>query len=382
MYSFNTLKIASNFTKILVYKKNTRNLKSKPIFQMFVTNTGMKLHCQLKNLKTFKIIISTCSTLGNFHQMNFDSGHFTHVLIDEAGQCTEPECLIPISMVKKDSGQIILVGDPMQLGPNVHCKIAMSRGLEDSFLVRLLDRTPYRKSSKTGFNDLLITKLLCSYRSIASILKPYNDLFYNSELIPAITKRGSQDMGYFLRVRDLFNFGCQQNFHGTFFFNVMGTNQQDMDSPSWYNPTEAKCINMIVQKMINHNIPLSSIGIITPYHKQVKEIENTFGRQNAPKIGTVEEFQGHEYEIVLISTVRSICLNSNSNNLSRSLGFVRCPRRMNVAISRARAFLMVFGDADLLSMNKEWEKFINYCSSNDAYINMNQSFDFVTFLTT
>uniref|UniRef100_T1GEA3 Uncharacterized protein n=1 Tax=Megaselia scalaris TaxID=36166 RepID=T1GEA3_MEGSC len=97
---------------------------------MFVTNTGMKLHCQIQHLKPFKIIISTCSTLGNFHQLNFDAGHFTHVLIDEAGQCTEPECLIPISMVNKDIGQIILVGDPMQLGPNVHCKIAMSRGLE------------------------------------------------------------------------------------------------------------------------------------------------------------------------------------------------------------------------------------------------------------
>lgn len=347
---------------------------------MFVTNTGMKLHCGLEHLEAFKIIISTCSTIGNFHQMNFEPGHFTHVLIDEAGQCTEPECLIPISMVRKDTGQIILVGDPMQLGPNVHCKIAMSRGLEDSFLVRLLARTPYKKF-KSGYDGHMITKLLCNYRSIPSILKPYNDMFYNSELVSEITKRGSQDIAMFLKVRDLFKFGNKQDYHGVFFFNVMGTNQQDLDSPSWYNTVEANAIHLIVRKMLNNNIPLDSIGIITPYHKQVLEIKNAFGNFGPPRIGTVEEFQGQEFEIILISTVRSITPNANNHNLGQALGFVRCPRRMNVAISRARSFLMVFGDADLLAMNKEWDKFISYCHSEDAYINMNQSFDFYNFLS-
>lgn len=33
-------------------------------------------------------------------------GHFTHVFLDEAGQATEPESLIPISLVSEKHGQV------------------------------------------------------------------------------------------------------------------------------------------------------------------------------------------------------------------------------------------------------------------------------------
>lgn len=33
-------------------------------------------------------------------------GHFTHVFLDEAGQATEPESLIPISLVSERDGQV------------------------------------------------------------------------------------------------------------------------------------------------------------------------------------------------------------------------------------------------------------------------------------
>lgn len=33
-------------------------------------------------------------------------GHFTHVFLDEAGQATEPESLIPISFISERDGQV------------------------------------------------------------------------------------------------------------------------------------------------------------------------------------------------------------------------------------------------------------------------------------
>lgn len=33
-------------------------------------------------------------------------GHFTHVFVDEAGQASEPECLIPLGLVSDVSGQV------------------------------------------------------------------------------------------------------------------------------------------------------------------------------------------------------------------------------------------------------------------------------------
>lgn len=56
----------------------------------------------------------------------------------------EPEAAIPISLIG-NYGQIILAGDPKQLGPVVLSPVAKKRGMEKSLLCRLMDRVPYSK---------------------------------------------------------------------------------------------------------------------------------------------------------------------------------------------------------------------------------------------
>lgn len=43
-----------------------------------------------------RITIGTCVSVGVLYTMGFPKGHFTHIIIDEAGQATEPEILIPL----------------------------------------------------------------------------------------------------------------------------------------------------------------------------------------------------------------------------------------------------------------------------------------------
>lgn len=53
--------------------------------------------------------------------------HFAYVFIDEAGQATEPETLIPLGLMSSADpshrgrlqGQLVIAGDPMQLGPGI-----------------------------------------------------------------------------------------------------------------------------------------------------------------------------------------------------------------------------------------------------------------------
>lgn len=106
---------------------------------------GIRVQQNSEDISLFRILISTCSTFGSLLFMKFKSGHFTHAIIDEAGQCTEPEINIPISLIDREYGQIILAGDPHQLGPIVLSPVAKKCGLEKSLLSRLLDRLPYHK---------------------------------------------------------------------------------------------------------------------------------------------------------------------------------------------------------------------------------------------
>lgn len=64
--------------------------------------------------------------------MNLPPDHFSYVFIDEASQAIEPESLIPLSLIVGKQGpklngtlygQIVLAGDPWQLGPVVQSKI-------------------------------------------------------------------------------------------------------------------------------------------------------------------------------------------------------------------------------------------------------------------
>lgn len=50
--------------------------------------------------------------------------NFSYVFIDEAGQATETDSLIPFSI--NDDAHIILAGDHLQLGPVVKSKLAES----------------------------------------------------------------------------------------------------------------------------------------------------------------------------------------------------------------------------------------------------------------
>lgn len=89
--------------------------------------------------------------------------------------------------------------------------------------------------------------------------------------------------------------------------------------------------------IVDSGIKESDIGIITPYSLQVKVLKQLFDKQceNSISIGTVEEFQGQERLIILLSTVRT-CRENAILDIKRRLGFICCPKRLNVAISRAR----------------------------------------------
>jgi helicase MOV-10 len=71
-------------------------------------------------------------------------GHYTHIFVDEAGQATEPEVMISVATLAGcDLTNVVLSGDPKQLGPIIRSSVARVLGLEKSYLERIMEREGY-----------------------------------------------------------------------------------------------------------------------------------------------------------------------------------------------------------------------------------------------
>ena len=101
-------------------------------------------------LKKHKVIVSTCVSAAFCSGVGMPRGHFSHIFIDEAGQATEPEAFVSIKMMADSKTNIILSGDPKQLGPVIRSGIAKELGLDKSYLERLMDRDAYAKQTGYG----------------------------------------------------------------------------------------------------------------------------------------------------------------------------------------------------------------------------------------
>lgn len=56
----------------------------------------LKTSSNAQTLGRHRITVGTCIALGQLYKMGFTRGHFTHIFVDEAGQATEPEILVPL----------------------------------------------------------------------------------------------------------------------------------------------------------------------------------------------------------------------------------------------------------------------------------------------
>ncbi|XP_054843764.1 RNA helicase Mov10l1 [Eublepharis macularius] len=335
-------------------------------------NDVIKLYCKdgedIWQASRFRIIVITCSSAGMFYHIGIRTGHFTHVFVDEAGQASEPECLIPLGLISEISGQIVLSGDPMQLGPVIKSKIAAVYGLNVSLMERLMSRPLYLRDEDAfgacgSYNPLLVTKLVKNYRSHAALLTLPSKLFYHKELeVCADPSVANSLLGW----EKLPKKGFPLVFHG-----MRGNEMREGHNPSWFNPTEAVQIMRyccLLAKRISHTVSQTDIGVIAPYRKQVEKIRLLLHSVDLTdiKVGSVEEFQGQEFLVILVSTVRSN--ESSFYEMGHIMGFLANSKRFNVAITRSKALLIVVGNPHVLAKDPCFNALLDYSLSNGVYL--------------
>ncbi|EGO29184.1 hypothetical protein SERLADRAFT_456584, partial [Serpula lacrymans var. lacrymans S7.9] len=267
--------------------------------------------------------------------------------------------MIGIKTMADNKTNIILSGDPKQLGPIIRSSIARELGMETSYLERLMTSDTYDVKSGRGQT---VVKLVKNFRSHAAILKFPNERFYAGELeqcgdpkvINAFT--GSPQL-------------ASKNFP-VIFHAVIGKDDREASSPSFFNIDEVSQVKSYITALRSDRkfwITDDEIGVIAPYHAQCLKIRASLQAvADGVKVGSVEEFQGQERKVIIISTVRS-SREFIEYDLKHTLGFVASPRRFNVAVTRAQALLIVIGDPSVLSLDPLWRSFLNYVHNNGGW---------------
>ncbi|KAI0316313.1 P-loop containing nucleoside triphosphate hydrolase protein [Amylostereum chailletii] len=321
----------------------------------------------LATVRRLRVIVSTCVSASFAYGIGLPRGHFSHIFVDEAGQATEPEVMISIKTMADQKTNVVLAGDPKQLGPIIRSSVARMLTLDISYMERLMKEDIYDERKGHG---VTVVKLTQNYRSHEAILKFPNERFYRGELEPCVeTKVIDSCLGS--AVLPSGNFPIL--FHA-----MSGRDVREASSPSFFNIHEVQQVKAYVEALRSDRrlrVSNNEIGIIAPYHAQCQKLR-TLLRPFAEdiKVGSVEEFQGQERRIFIISTVIS-SREYVEYDLQHTLGFVANPRRFNVAVTRAQALLIIVGDPAVLSLDPLWRSFLNYIYVNRGWRGIPISWD-------
>jgi len=317
-------------------------------------------------LLRYRVIVVTLATATRMVSASLPEGHFTHVFVDEAGQATEPQTIIPLGGLVDCRTQVVISGDPFQLGPVVHSSLAKEYGYETSLLERLMALPAYQPiSNDAGRNPKMITKLLNNFRSHPTLLELPSRLFYDGELKACVPKDRQTDtkllsLPWVPRAASLETTGSPIIFHG-----VRGEHARSANTPSLFNQKEALLVVHYAQQLKAAGVVQGDVGIVSPYRRQVRLMKDMLANQlkwDNVVVGSTEEFQGQERDVIILSTVRS------SVKKFAGIGFLANQRRFNVAITRAKTLLIVIGDPYMLNKNKHWRALIRHAQASGGYI--------------
>lgn len=147
--------------------------------------SGLHYYPSVEEIRRYGIIVATLCTVGKLVTGGIGKKRFfTHVFMDEAGASTEPESLVGIMGIKTHSNcRLILSGDHKQLGPILKSEHAAKLGLEQSLMERLLNSNCYAADNNGNYDRTLQARLKRNYRSHPEIVRLFNHLYYNNELI-------------------------------------------------------------------------------------------------------------------------------------------------------------------------------------------------------
>jgi regulator of nonsense transcripts 1 len=217
-----------------------------------------------------------------------------------------------------------------------------------------------KNAVKAGFNQSLFERLILlgirpvrlqvQYRMHPSLSDFPSNMFYDGSLQNGVT------VGE--RLCKNVDFPWPSTETPMFFQSCIGTEEISSSGTSFLNRAEAANCEKIVTRFLKAGILPSQIGVITPYEGQRAYIQHYMQSSGTLRkelyteieVASVDAFQGREKDYIILTCVRS--------NDSQSIGFLSDPRRLNVALTRAKYGLVILGNPKVLSRNLLWHHLV------------------------
>lgn len=315
---------------------------------------------------------------------SLDSLRFSSVIIDEAARANPMDLFVPMALAKR---RVVLVGDPRQLphllDADIEDEITAERGEQISSdvykksLFERLWRQFQRREASDGFARVVM--LDTQFRMHPRLGEFVSKQFYERPGLGRV-KSGLLESDFMNEVPGLGRAVC------SWIHVPHSKGPEERRGSSRLREVEAVRVAEEVSRLMETLPPEMSVGVITFYAAQRDAINEALSTPrhditekaeagwiikpsvaaNAVcterlRIGTVDAFQGKEFDVVLLSTVRSnkvklaapvddgdeSQLDAFEKQASAKFGHIRSSNRLNVAMSRQRRYLLAVGDADM-----------------------------------
>ncbi|SCU81547.1 LAME_0B07602g1_1 [Lachancea meyersii CBS 8951] len=305
----------------------------------------------LKITESAPVVATTClniyDTLLTVRRRDFD-----YVIVDEASQLSLPMCLGPLKFAPK----FVLVGDHYQLPPLVKNEAARAGGLDESLFKILCEKYPYS-----------VAELTHQYRMCQDVMALSNYLIYNGKLKCGNEMVRDQELST-PNSADLIKLQ-NQNASKPWLADVIDSKrkvvflnhdlcaccQETGDRDNITNVGEAEVVWQCVAALVKSGVKRNDIGVMTLYRAQLRLLRAMFSAEEDAELETLtaDQFQGRDKKCIIISMVRSND-GANGGNLLREL------RRVNVAMTRAKAKLLIVGSKSTVGSVETISGFVDF----------------------
>lgn len=355
-----------------------RSFNTPEAYKPYLLDSQMHECCNMAVLRQLitdtRVIVSTTSTLhSNLELLQLKS--FSLAIIDEASQILEPDLVGILSAQQNGVAAIrkfVLIGDHKQLPAVVQQSTEVTRVEEPSLHAiglhncrsSLFERFLSRYVADPSVTYML-TRQGRMHRDIADFV---NHAYYNGHLdvVPLPHQLGS-DPEKFTEERLSFIDTPTPNVD----LSAEGTNMK-------VNLNEAvliaATINRIYLRAPHDFHPLTTVGVIVPYRNQITAIRQALARYEIAAfsqitIDTVERYQGSQRDYILygFTVQRRFQLNFLTDNVFVDTDGTIVDRKLNVALTRAKLCMTLFGNAQLLSQAPTIRALIDYCKEHQYY---------------